>query len=113
MSQTVEHILAKIKQPDDIIYEVYRTEKRSGWFHFWDFIMDMLFDTTTPLANEKMTDSKILYLVAADNNGQIVEIKNGHITQTIEVPGWTSRHKHKFKRIVIEKHVYRKVKKLL
>jgi|SRR5690625_5205267 len=112
MSQNVEQILAKVKQPDDIIYEVYRTEKRSGWFHFWDFIMDMIFDIASPLTEEKMANSKIMYLIAADNSGQIVEIENDTITQTIEIPIWTSQQKDKFKRVV-DKHVYRKVKRLL
>ena len=41
--------IGKIKLPDDIIYEIFRTEIRSGWFHFWDIVLDVIPSTTTKL----------------------------------------------------------------
>lgn len=37
-------LIEKIKKPDDSIFEIIRTEKRTGWLHFWDFVSDIFFD---------------------------------------------------------------------
>ena len=42
-------VINKVKSSDDIIYEIFRSEKRSGWFHFWDTVFDVIPSTTTKL----------------------------------------------------------------
>ena len=64
----------KVKSSDDIIYEVFRSEKRSGWFHFWDTIFDVIPSTTTKLLN-----NKVMYLLASEKSGKIIEVENGTI----------------------------------
>ena len=78
----------KIKSPDDIIYEVFRTEKRSGWFHFWDIVFDVIPSTTT-----KLMYDKVMYLIASEKSGKIIEVENGNITNITDVPDWTSDKK--------------------
>ena len=96
-----------IKLPNDSIYEVIRTEKRSGWFHFWDIVFDVIPSTTT-----KLLYNKVMYLLASENRGQIVEVENGSITNTIEIPHWTSDKKVKFKKVIIDQYIYKKFKKI-
>ena len=99
--------IEKIKSPDDIIYEVVRTEKRSAWFHFWDAVNDLI-----PSLITKLFYDKVMYLLASDNRGQIVEVENGEITNIIEVPGWTGEQKEKFKKVVIGNYIYKKYRKI-
>lgn len=77
--------IEKIKSLGDVIYEVIRTEKRSAWFHFWDIVFDLIPSVTTTLLNDK-----VMYLLASDNKGQMIEVENGKITNIIEVTNWTS-----------------------
>ena len=99
--------IGKIKSPDDVIYEIFRTEKRSGWFHFWDIVFDVIPSTTT-----KLLYDKVMYLLASEKSGKIIEVENGHITNIIEIPDWTSDKKVKFKKIMIDNYIYKKLKKL-
>ena len=99
--------IGKIKSPDDVIYEIFRTEKRSGWFHFWDIVFDVIPSTTT-----KLLYDKVMYLLASDKSGKIIEVENGHITNTIKINDWTSDNKVKFKKIMIDNYIYKKFKKI-
>ena len=99
--------IEKIKLSDDIIYEIFRTEKRSGWFHFWDIVFDVIPSTTT-----KLLYDKVMYLLASENRGQIIEVENGNITNIIEIPNWTNDKKVKFKKVIIDNYVYKKFKKI-
>ena len=99
--------IEKIKSQDDIIYEIFRTEKRSGWFHFWDIIFDVIPSTTT-----KLLYNKVMYLLASEKSGKIIEVENGHITNIIEIPDWTSDKKAKFNKIMIDNYIYKKFKKI-
>ena len=62
--------IEKIKLSDDIIYEIFRTEKRSGWFHFWDIVFDVIPSTTT-----KLLYDKVMYLLASENRGKLLKLK--------------------------------------
>lgn len=98
----------KIKMSsDDVVYEIFRTEKRSAWFHFWDIVFDMIPSTTTELLN-----NKVMYLLASESKGQIIEIENGEMIDIIDVPNWTAEQKDKFKKVVIDKYIYKKFKKI-
>jgi hypothetical protein len=99
--------IEKIKLSDDITYEIFRTGKRSGWFHFWDIVFDVIPSTTT-----KLMYDKVMYLLASEKRGKIVEIENGNITNTIEIPNWTNDKKVKFKKVTIDNYVYKKYKKI-
>jgi len=99
--------IKKIKSPDDIIYEVFRSEKRSGWFHFWDIVFDVILSTTT-----KLFDNKVMYLLASENSGKIIEVKNGTITNIMEIPDWRSCKKENFRKVIIDNYIYRKFKKI-
>jgi len=99
--------IEKIKSQDDIIYEIFRTEKRSGWFHFWDIVFDVIPSTTT-----KLLYNKVMYLLASEKSGKIIEVENGHITNTIEIPDWTSDKKAKFNKVMIDNYIYKKFKKI-
>ena len=99
--------IEKIKLSDDIIYEVFRSEKRSGWFHFWDIVFDVIPSTTT-----KLLYDKVMYLLASENRGQIIEVENGNITNIIDIPNWTNDKKVKFKKVIIDNYVYKKFKKI-
>ena len=99
--------IEKIKSPDDIIYEVFRTEKRSGWFHFWDIVFDIIPSTTT-----KLMYDQVMYLLASEKSGKIIEVENGNITNIIDIPDWTSDKKVKFKKVIIDNYVYKKFKKI-
>ena len=99
--------IEKIKLSDDIIYEIFRTEKRSGWFHFWDIVFDVIPSTTT-----KLMYDKVMYILASEKRGQIVEVENGNITNIIEIPNWTNDKKAKFKKVIIDNYVYKKFKKI-
>lgn len=59
-----------IKLSDDIIYEIFRTEKRSGWFHFWDIVFDVIPSTTT-----KLIYDKVMYLLASEKEGKLLKLK--------------------------------------
>ncbi|MBD3108907.1 hypothetical protein IEO70_11095 [Bacillus sp. AGMB 02131] len=100
-------VIEKIKSPDDIIYEVFRSEKRSGWFHFWDTVFDVIPSTTTKLLNDK-----VMYLIASEKSGKIIEIENRTITNITEIPGWLSDKKENFKKVVIDNYIYKKYKKI-
>lgn len=97
----------KVKSSDDIIYEVFRSEKRSGWFHFWDTVFDLI-----PSATTKLVNNKVMYLLASEESGKIIEVENGAIANITEVPSWTSDKKEHFNKIVIDKYVYKKFKKI-
>ena len=99
--------IEKIKSPDDIIYEVCRTEKRSGWFHFWDIVFDVIPSTTT-----KLLYDKVMYLLASEKSGKIIEVENGNITNITDVPDWTSYKKVNFKKVIIDNYIYKKFKKI-
>ena len=99
--------IEKLKSQDDIIYEIFRTEKRSGWFHFWDIVLDVIPSTTT-----KLLYDKVMYLLASEKNGRIIQVENGSITNIIEIPNWNSGEKTKFKKITIDNYVYKKFKKI-
>ena len=99
--------IEKIKLSDDIIYEMFRSEKRSGWFHFWDIVFDVIPSTTT-----KLLYDKVMYLLASENRGQIIEVENGNITNIIDIPHWTNDKKVKFKKVIIDNYVYKKFKKI-
>ncbi len=99
--------IEKIKLSDDIIYEIFRTEKRSGWFHFWDIVFDVIPSTTT-----KLIYDKVMYLLASEKRGQIVEVENGNITNIIEIPNWTNDKKVKFKKVTIDNYIYKKYRKI-
>ncbi len=99
--------IEKIKASDDIIYEVIRSEKKSGWFHFWDIVFDIIPSTTI-----KLTHNKVMYLLASEENGKIIEVENGMITNTIEIPDWTTDNKERFKKIIIDNYLYKKFKKI-
>ena len=107
--KTIEALdaIEKIKLSDDIIYEVFRTEKRSGWFHFWDIVFDVI-----PSATTKLMYDKVMYLLASEKRGQIVEVENGNIINTIEIPNWKNDNKVSFKRVIIDNYVYKKYKKI-
>ena len=97
-----------IKSPNDVIYEVFRTEKRSGWFHFWDIVFDVIPSTTT-----KLMYDKVMYLLASDKSGKIIiEVEDGHIINLIEIPDWTIDKKVKFKKVMIDNYIYKKFKKI-
>ena len=100
-------VINKVKSSDDIIYEVFRSEKRSGWFHFWDTIFDVIPSTTTKLLN-----NKVMYLLASEKSGKIIEVENGTITNITEVPDWISDKKMNFNKIVIDNYIYKKFKKI-
>ncbi|WP_342463253.1 hypothetical protein NST62_06895 [Ureibacillus sp. FSL K6-8385] len=74
-------IIEKIKSSDDYVYELIRKPKRSGWFHFWD----MMFDLVPSLA-DSLKNNKTVYLIASDSKGEIVEIEQGNIVNTVSVP---------------------------
>ena len=99
--------IEKIKSPDDIIYEVFRSEKRSGWFHFWDIVFDVIPSTTT-----KLMHNKVMYLLASEKSGKIIEVENGNITNITEIPDWTSDKKENFKKVIIDNYIYKKFKKI-
>ena len=99
--------IEKIKSPDDIIYEVFRTEKRSGWFHFWDIVFDVIPSTTT-----KLMYDKVMYLLASEKSGKIIEVENGNIANITEISDWTNDKKVKFKKVIICNYVYKKFKKI-
>ena len=99
--------IEKIKSPDDIIYEVFRTEKRSGWFHFWDIVFDIIPSTTT-----KLLYDKVMYLLASEKSGKIIEVESGNIANIIDVPDWTSDKKVNFKKVMIDNYIYKKFKKI-
>ena len=99
--------IEKIKSQDDIIYQIFRTEKRSGWFHFWDIIFDVIPSTTT-----KLLYNKVMYLLASEKSGKIIEVENGHITNLIEIPDWTIDKIVKFKKVMIDNYIYKKFKKI-
>ena len=99
--------IGKIKSPDDVIYEIFRTEKRSGWFHFWDIVFDAIPSTTT-----KLLYNKVMYLLASEKSGKIIEVENGHLTNLIEITDWTSDNKMKFNKIMIDNYIYKKFKKI-
>lgn len=101
------NVLEKIKSPGDIIYEIFRTEKRSGWFHFWDIIFDIIPSTTT-----KLLYNKVMYLLASDKSGKIIEVQNGKITNITTVPNWTSDKKTNFKKVTIDNYIYKKFKEI-
>lgn len=96
-----------MKSPDDIIYEVFRTEKRSGWFHFWDIVFDLIPSTTT-----KLMYDKVMYLLASEKSGKIIEIENGNIKKITEIPEWTSDKKDKFNKVILGNYVYKKYRKI-
>ena len=96
-----------IKLSDDIIYEIFRTEKRSGWFHFWDIVFDVIPSTTT-----KLLYDKVMYLLASESRGQIIEVENGNITNIIEIPNWTNDKKVIFKKVIIDNYIYKKYRKI-
>ena len=99
--------IEKVKSPDDIIYEIIRKEKRSVWFHFWDIVLDCIPGVTMQL----MTD-KYLYLLASEKSGKIIEVENGNITNTTDVPDWTNDKKVNFNKVFIDKYVYKKYRKI-
>ncbi|NMD72655.1 hypothetical protein HHO41_20675 [Bacillus sp. DNRA2] len=110
MDRKTRQILAeieKIKSANDIVYEVFRTEKRSGWFYFWDIIFDVIPSTTT-----KLLYDKVMYLLASDKNGKIIEVQDGKITKITDIPNWTQDTKVNFKKIIIENNIYKKYRKL-
>lgn len=100
-------VINKVKSSGDIIYEVIRSEKRSGWFHFWDTVFDVIPSTTIALLN-----NKVMYLLASEKSGKIIEVENGTITNITEVPDWISDKKENFKKIVIDNYIYKKFKKI-
>lgn len=99
--------IEKIKSPNDIVYEVIRTEKRSGWFYFWDIVFDLIPSTTT-----KLLYDKAMYLLASDKSGKMIEIQNGKITKITDIPNWTHNKKLNFNKIIIENYIYKKYRKL-
>lgn len=99
--------IEKIKQSDEIVYEIFRTEKRSGWFHFWDIVFDVIPSTT-----HKLMYDKVMYLLASEISGKIIEVENGMITNIIEIPNWTKEEKVKFKKVMIDNYVYKKFKRI-
>ena len=107
--KTIEALEAieKIKKSDDIVYEIARKEKKSGLFHFMDFWVEGILST----GNSLMKD-KVMYLIASEDNGKIVEIENGKIINTLEVPDWKSEMKETFKKVVIDDYVYKKFRRI-
>jgi hypothetical protein len=99
--------IEKIKAPSDVIYEISRKEKKSGWY----VLVDMLFDNLLSTSNSLMKD-KVMFLVASEKSGKIVEIENGSIRTTVEVPGWTSDKKENFTKVIIDNYVYKKFRKI-
>ncbi|MBM4763212.1 hypothetical protein [Bacillus sp. B15-48] len=99
--------IEKIKSADDIIYEVFRTEKKTGWFHFWDIVFDVIPSTTT-----KLLYDKVMFLLASEKSGKIIEVKNGNIINITDVPNWTSDTKENFKKVIIDNYIYKKFKKI-
>lgn len=97
----------KIKLPDAIVYEAFRTEKRSGWFHFLDVVFDVIPSTTT-----KLLYDKVMYLLASETSGEINEVENGNITNITDVPDWTSDKKVNFKKVIIDNYIHKKCKKI-
>lgn len=108
--KTIEALEAieKIKKSDDIVYEIARKEKKSGLFHFMDFWFEGILST----GNSLMKD-KVMYLIASEDNGKIVEIENGKIINTLEVPDWKSEMKETFKKVVIGDYVYKKFRRIV
>ncbi|MDQ0231659.1 hypothetical protein [Metabacillus malikii] len=100
--------IEKVKSPGDVVYEVFRTEKKSGMFQF----LNILFESI-PSASSSLMNDKVMYLLASEKSGKILEIENGVIRNTTEVPNWTSDQKDKFKKVTIDNHVYKKFKKIL
>lgn len=99
--------IEKIKAPGDTIYEISRKEKKSAGFVLWD----MLFDNILSTSNSLMKD-KVMYLLASEKSGKILEIEHGKITNTVEIPSWTSEQKDHFKKVIIDNYVYKKFRKL-
>lgn len=101
------HAIEKIKSPGDVVYEVLRKEKKSGLSEVWNLLFESL-----PSATNSLMKDKVMYLLASEKNGKIIEVKNGRIGHMEEVPNWTSDQKDNFKKVTIDNYVYKKFKKL-
>lgn len=110
MRKKTKDVLAaieKLKERNDVVYEVFRKERKSGWWHFWDIILDSALSFY-----QDLTGNKVFYLLASDDKGTILDIKNGKIVEEISVPDWSKEQKHHFKKAVIGDYVYKKFRKL-
>ena len=101
-------VIEKIMSKNDVVYEVFRSEKKSGLFYFWDIIFESTLSMTNSIKNDK-----VMYLLAAEKSGKLLEVENGNIKNIIEVPNWTRNNKENFKKVIIEDYVYKKFRRLL
>ncbi|MBO1003864.1 hypothetical protein [Pseudogracilibacillus auburnensis] len=96
-----------LRTPGDVVYVVMKRQKRSFLFHLWDtFIADTILSTVSDMK------FKMMFLLATDEEGKLIEVKNGTISEMMNVPNWRYDDKEHFKKVTIENFMYKKVEKL-
>lgn len=74
IEEVLKILEGKKLSPNDVIYELFRSEKKSFLFHLWDMIFDTILST-----KQQLFEDKVIYPVASDTRGQLIEIENGKI----------------------------------
>ncbi len=101
------NIIKNYANSDDIIYEVFQSKKKSFIFHIWDMIFEDLLSSASAIHNHAM-----LYLIASETEGKLIEVKNGTVIKSVSIPDWTSDQKYHFKKVVLDRYVYKKYRQV-
>lgn len=102
--------LEPLRHPGDAVYSLVRRERRSFLKEFIDVVLaEGLFGNTKDLADNT---SAPFFLVASEQGGTIVRVRDGEVVDTLRVGTWSPADKETFKSVNINGHNYRKVARL-
>lgn len=103
-------ILEGHRQPTDAVYSLVRRERRP----FYKDLLDVIF--TQGLFSEGKdlvaNTSAPFYLIANENGGTIVRLRDGEVVDMLRVGTWQPSDKERFKSVNINGHNYRKVARI-